>query len=256
MKKATRILVPLLLGLLILASIVWYLFVYDRAFTRDTLLSQARFHDLHGNSRISAWCYDLAYSFSGHDENVAIELANQYKNSGNYTKAEVTLTTAIHNDPTAELYTALSKVFVEQDKLLDAVNLLDKISNAEVKAEVDALRPIAPTVDYAAGYYNQYMDIHLSSPGSAIYYTIDGDYPSTSGPVYDGSITLPTGQTTVYAIAVNDSGLVSPVTVLSYTITGIIEEVTFTDSAMEAAIRSLIHADEDEGLHQRAVGNH
>ena len=39
MKKATRFLVSLLLGLLILASIFWYLFIYDRAFTRDTLLS-------------------------------------------------------------------------------------------------------------------------------------------------------------------------------------------------------------------------
>ncbi len=249
MKKATRILVPLMLGLLILASIVWYLFVYDRAFTRDTLLSQARFHDLHGNARISAWCYDLAYGFSGHDENVAIELSNQYKNSGNYTKAEATLASAINNEPTAELYTALSKVFVEQDKLLDAVNLLDKISNPDIKAKVDTLRPSAPAADYEAGYYSQYMDIHLSSPGSAIYYTIDGDYPSTSGPVYGGSISLPTGQTTVYAISVNDSGLVSPVTVLSYTITGIIEEVTFTDPAMESAIRQLINADEDDTVY-------
>ena len=87
MKKATRLLVSLLLGLLILASIFWYLFIYDRAFTRDTLLSQARFQSLHGNSRLSSWFYDAAYSFSGHDENVAIELANQYKKGGNYTKA-------------------------------------------------------------------------------------------------------------------------------------------------------------------------
>ena len=95
MKKATRILVPVLLAVLILASIVWYLFDYDRAFTRDTLLSQARYNDLHGNSRLSSWFYDMAYSFSGHDQNVAIELANQYKSDGNYTKAEVTLSKAL-----------------------------------------------------------------------------------------------------------------------------------------------------------------
>ena len=82
MKKATRFLVSLILGLLILASIFWYLFIYDRAFTRDSLLSQARFQSLHGNSRLASWFYDAAYSFSGHDENVAIELANQYKKSG------------------------------------------------------------------------------------------------------------------------------------------------------------------------------
>ena len=42
MKKATRFLVSLMLLLLIIASIIWYLFIYDRAFTRDTLLTQAR----------------------------------------------------------------------------------------------------------------------------------------------------------------------------------------------------------------------
>ena len=112
MKKATRFLVPLMLGLLIVASIFWYLFIYDRDFTRDTLLEQARFHDLHGNSRMSSWFYDMAYSFSGHDENVAIELANQYKGDGNYTKAEYTLTKSFNDGATVELYTALCKTFV------------------------------------------------------------------------------------------------------------------------------------------------
>lgn len=40
MKKTIRILVSLLLTLLILASIFWYLFIYDREFTRDTLLDR------------------------------------------------------------------------------------------------------------------------------------------------------------------------------------------------------------------------
>ena len=103
MKKTLKFLVPLALGLLIIDSIIWYLFIYDRDFTRDTLLPQARYHDIGGNSRLSSWFYDAAYNFSGHDENVAIELANQYKHDGNYTKAEYTLTSAINSMPTVEL---------------------------------------------------------------------------------------------------------------------------------------------------------
>lgn len=241
MKKLTRVLVPLLLGCLIIVSIGWYLFLYDRDFTRDTLLSQARYHDMYGNSRLSAWFYDAAYKFSGHDENVAIELANQYKQSGNYTKAEVTLTQAINNAPTPELYTALSKAYVEQDKLLDAVNLLENLRDADIKAKLDAQRPPAPTSDHDAGYYSQYMNITLTSEGSKyLFYTSDGTYPSIAGPHYNGPISLNAGETTIYAIAVSDSGLVSPVSVLGYTITGVIEEVTFTDAAMEAAIREHI----------------
>ena len=78
MKKAIRIIVSVLLAAVILFSLGWYLFSYDRDFTRDFLISQARFHDLHGNSRMSSWFYHLAYNFSDQDENVAIELANQY----------------------------------------------------------------------------------------------------------------------------------------------------------------------------------
>ena len=249
MKKLTRFLVPLMMGLLIIASIGWYLFIYDRDFTRDTLLSQARFQDEHGNSRLSAWFYDAAYSFSGHDENVAIELANQYKQSGNYTKAEYTLTQAISDEPTAELYTALCRAYVEQDKLLDAVNLLENLQNEAIKAELDAQRPAAPASDAEAGYYSKYMDIHLTSNGKYIFYSTDGTYPSIAGAHYTDSISLPAGETTVRAIAVGEDGLVSPISVLGYTITGVIEEVTFQDSAMEKAIRELIGAGADDTVY-------
>ena len=246
MKKAAKFLMPLIMGILIIASIIWYLFIYDRAFTRDTLLNQARYQDLNGNSRLSSWFYDAAYNFSGHDENVAIELANQYKHDGNYTKAELTLTEAIHNAPTAELYTALSRVYVEQDKLLDAVNLLDHISNPQNKAELDVQRPIAPVPDRAAGYYSEYVQVNLDSKAKYIFYSLDEAYPSINGMVHQEEITLPAGQTTITAIAVSEDGLVSPVAQLDYTITGVIEEVTFTDPAIEAAIRSQIGAESHE----------
>ena len=241
MKKATRFLVSLMLGLLILASIFWYLFIYDRAFTRDTLLGQARFQSLHGNSRLASWFYDAAYSFSGHDENVAIELANQYKKVGNYTKAELTLTTSIHDQPTAELYTALSKVYVEQDKLLDAVQMLGSISDPAIAQEIEALRPAAPEADQEPGFFSQYIDVHLTTDADTVYYTTDGSYPSIAGLKYENGITLPAGETNVCAIAVNKDGLVSPLTTLDYTVTGVIEKVEFTDAAMEAAMRELIH---------------
>ena len=248
MKKAAKLLMPIILALLILASIVWYLFIYDRDFTRDTLLNQARYQDINGNSRLSSWFYDAAYNFSDHDENVAIELANQYKHDGNYTKAEVTLTEAIHNAPTVELYTALSRAYVEQDKLLDAVKLLDSVTHPEIKAQLDVLRPIAPVPDYPAGYYSEYIHVKLDSKAKYIFYTMDESYPSINGLLHQNGFTLPSGQTSVTAIAVGEDGLVSPVAQLDYTVTGVIEEVTFTDQAVEAAIREKIGASDNELL--------
>ena len=250
MKKTAKFLVSLMLGLLIIASILWYLFIYDRAFTRDTLLNQARYQDLNGNSRLSSFFYDAAYNFSGHDENVAIELANQYKRSGNYTKAEATLTRAIRNAPTAELYTALCKAFVEQDKLMDAIALLENIGDSSIREVIDAMRPEVPVPDAAPGYYSDYMDLHMTSEGSKyIFYSTDGEYPSISDGLYNGSISMDAGQTQLRAIAVSESGLVSPIAAMEYTITGIIEEVTFTDPVMEKAIREAIHAGENRTIY-------
>ena len=249
MKKLIRILVPILLAVLIIASLWWYLFVYDRDFTRDMLLEQARFHDLHGNSKISSWFYNMAYEHSGRDENVAIELANQYKSDGNYTKAEVTLSNAIHNGGTVELYSALCKTYVEKDKLLDAVAMLENIQNPEMKALLDAMRPKAPETSHEPGYYTQYIDVELTSPSGTIYYTTTGEYPSIEGEIYTAPITLPAGETLIYAITVDESGLVSPVTILGYTITGVIEPVEFTDDTMEAAIRATLNTDEADILY-------
>ncbi len=248
MKKATRILVPLLLVVFIIACIGWYLFTYDRAFTRDTLLTQARYQDAHGNSRLSSWFYNMAYSFSGKDEDVAIELANQYKADGNYTKAEYTLTSAINSRASVELYTALCRTYVEQDKLLDAMNMLDNIADPAIKSALDAKRPSAPLADKEPGYYSQYIEVQLNSTGT-ILYTTDGEFPSTKGPLYTSPIQLSAGETTIYAISVNNDGLVSSTTVLGYTVTGVIEEVFFSDEAMAAAIRDAIQADADDRIY-------
>ena len=250
MKKLIHFLVPLLMIVLVIASIGWYLFVYDRAFTRDLLLQQARDNDLKGNTSLSSWFYNLAYGFSGQDENVAIELANQYKASGNYTKAEVTLSKAIRDGATKELYIALCKTYVEQDKILDAVSMLANIPNASIKAELEAMRPAAPQADYPSGYYSQYISVTLSSSeGTTLYYTTDGDYPSIADEPYSAPIELPLGESQVYAVSVADNGLVSPVTSLGYTIGGVIEPVIFMDASMEQAIRAALGYDQSHVLY-------
>ncbi len=249
MKRFFKILVPVLLAVLIVGSIFWYLFSYDREFTRDILLGQARFQDLHGNSRLSGWFYDMAYDFSGQDENVAIELANQYKEDGNYTKAEYTLSNAIYEEATVELYIALCRTYVEQDKLLDAVSLLQNIADPDMKAQLDALRPGSPTADYAPGFYAQYISVNLQSNGGTLFCTTDGEYPSVEDPAYSEPITLGAGETTIYAISIADNGLVSPLTIMGYTVGGVIEPAVFADINMEAYVRTLLEIPEGDTIY-------
>ena len=247
MKKALKIMIPILLALVVLGSVVWYLLDYDPAFTKDILLKQARYQENKGNHTISAWLYDLAYNQSSQDASVAIELAEQYKSIGNYTKAEYTLSNAISNGGTADLYAALCRTYVEQDKLLDAVTMLDRISDPAIQAELDALRPEAPVADYEPGFYTQYISVSLQAASGTLYDNIN-EFPTLQKPAYSEPITLPAGETTIYALAVGENGLVSKLSIFGYTVGGVVEKVTFTDEAMETAVRACLSVSADKQL--------
>lgn len=249
MKKFLKVLLPILLVITILACSIWYLFVYDRAFARDILLTFARYCESQGDHEASAWFYDLAYSHSDDSTEVAIELAEQYKKGGNYTKAEATLSKAIAGGGGKNVYIALCKTYVEQDKLLDAVNMLNNITNEQVKQELAALRPAAPTASPDPGFYNQYISVTLNAENSTIYYGENGIYPSVENAPYETPISLKDGENAIYAVAIGENGLVSPLSVLGYTVGGIIEKVEFADAAMEAQIRSQLGVDQDKELY-------
>ena len=250
-----RKLLPILLAILILASVVWYGFVYDRDFTRDMLLQQARRLSTNGNANLASWFYDLAYEHSGQDESVAIELARQFKEDGNYTKAEYTLSNAIADGGTAELYVALCKTYVEQDKLQDAVNMLDNISDPVVKEQIEQMRPAAPVTDPAPGFYSQYIAVNLQGSEGVMYYTTDGEYPSIVHAPYEEPFTLSTGETLITAISVADSGLVSRRSIFSYTVGGVIEQVTFSDEVIEREARRLLGREDMDPLYSSELWN-
>ena len=255
MKKFFRIIIPIILVLAIIACIGWYLFIYDRDFTRDMLLQGARYFDDHGNHAISSWFYDMAYEQAANNDAVAIELAEQHKADGNYTKAEYTLTRAISDGGSTELYVALCKTYAEQDKLLDIVKLLDAVLaedssvDATVKQELQALRPAAPVCSPAAGFYSQYIDATISAESGTLLVNAQGEYPSIHDTPYSEPIELADGENTLYAIAVSENGLASPLSIFGYTIGGVIKEVEFADAAVEKAVREHLAVDEQKVLY-------
>ena len=248
MKSSLKRILPILLAILVLCSVVWYLFVYDRVFTRDLLLWQARLCENNNRHSLAAWFYQQAYSQSDDNQEVAIELAEQFKAIGNFTKAEATLSGAIANDPSAELYIALSKTYVEQNKLLDAVNMLENITDPELKAQLEALRPALPTASVAPGYYSQYITVDITAESGTLYVSQDNEYPSVTEDPYSGSISLPGGETKIFAISVGENGLVSPLAVFGYTIAGVVEGITLEDAVLDACIREALGFTADQAL--------
>ena len=254
MKKAFRIIIPFVLIIEILFCTGWYLLVYDRAFTRDILLSAARRLEDSGNLTASAWFYNYAYKQASDNDTVAIELSNQYRDSGNYTKAEYTLTSAIADGGGVDLYVALSKLYVEQDKLLDAVRMISNITNKEIKDQLEQMRPAAPTCTpdpvQDGSHYTQYITVDVRAQAKALYVNANGIFPSTQTDTYSSQgITLHDGENTIYAIAVGENGLVSPVSIFAFTVGGVVKQVEFTDPIMETAFRETLNIKNDKAIY-------
>lgn len=240
MKKALKIILPLLLAVLICAGAAWYLLLYRPSLTADYYVSRAETAIANGRYDRAITLYTKADELGGSDIEILSALANAYKQSGNYTKSEYTLVRAISAFPEElSLYIALSRVYVEQDKLLDAEQMLSRVANDSIRAQLTELRPEAPVLTPESGYYNDYIDVSVSYSGGSVYLMTGGEYPSLTSP-YTGPITLERGETVVSAIVVSDDGLVSPLTTGGYTIGQVDEPVTFVDAALEATVRELL----------------
>ena len=81
------------------------------------------------------------------------------------------------------------------------------------------VRSIAPTIGLAAGTYTgpQSVSITNNTPGATIYYTTDGNPPSTSSTAYNGAITV-SANTTIKAIAVGAGDVWSSTVSATYSI--------------------------------------
>lgn len=243
MRKALKILIPILLVLVILLIAYWFFFQFRSDITANVFTGW-------GDSRMNAADYNGAVRYYGYanrlnpnDTALSIKLAEAYRLSGNYTKTEYTLVQAISVDAeNPELYLALSGAYVEQDKLLDAQQMLDHINNEAVRATLDALRPAPPQITPEGGKYSDYISISATcDEGATCYVTTNGEFPSLLSPAYSEPIVLPGGETTVCAIAIGENGLVSTAVYAGYTIAGIVEDVTFADRTLEAYVQEQLN---------------
>lgn len=238
MKKALKILIPTVLAVALLATTCWFFLFHDRQLTANLLISSAQSMVSHNRYRRAITYYNWALKLSPNQTEIPLELADTYAASGNYTKAEYTLVSAISANPSdAQLYKALCRTYVAQDKLLDAVQMLDRITDESVKSQLDSDRPSAPAVTPESGYYTEYISVTAESPENQVYITVNGDYPASDKDLYTEPITLPAGESTVIALAVSADGLVSPAATYGYTIGGVVEPITLNDPSIEAAVR-------------------
>ena len=235
MRALKRVIILILIAAL-LAGTAWYFFMYNPSLTAGVLRSWGDGAMKSGNYTSATRWYSWAVRLQPEEQDLSVSLANAYRATGNYTKAEYYLTNAIAAGGSTEVYMDLCRVYVEQDKLLDAVAMLDQVVDPAIRSQLDAQRPEAPTADLEPGFYSQYMTVTLSSGPNTMYTSVTREYPSTATP-YTAPIELGLGETTISAVAVNELGLVSPLSVFGYTVAGVVEDVVLEDGALDACVR-------------------
>ena len=241
MKRFFKIFLPILLSIVILLGVAWYFLVYDKMLTQTILMDLSHHFSNKGDYNTAAWLNDLAFNHFGNDDAVPLEQAELYLSRGNYTQAERVLHRGIENGGGVELYVMLCKIYVEQDKLLDAAELLNKVTDSAIKKELDAMRPAPPSPSLPAGEYHEYANLSFSSQDGTVYIREGSQYPSTATDLYNSNVTLHSGENRFACITVGQNGLVSSLENYEYIVGGVIEEVSFSDPAMEAEIRKLLN---------------
>ena len=241
MKYILKIFLIVLLVVAIIGAACWFFLVQRPDLTMSVFAHWGDyFYDV-GRYNRAVSLYETACKLSPENANLPVRLAQAYINSGNYTKAEYTLVSAITNNPeSVQLYVALSKTYIEQDKILDAEQMLDRITSADVKAQIDALRPNVPVLSPESGYYSEYIDVAVTATGGTAYLAVNQDYPSIETDAYEAPVTLEAGDSKVVVVTVAENGLVSDAVYGGYTIGSVVEEVTLSDSALDSYVRELL----------------
>lgn len=160
---------------------------------------------------------------------------------GRFARAEYHLreALALGGPQQAELFGALSALYVRQDKLLDAVTLLDDARGLSA-GDAAAMRPAPPEPGTEPGVHERPVSLAFTIPeGSECYYSLTKEYPSVTN-LYGEPIELPPGETTVRAVTVDAGGVVSALWTGTYTLDNLNFPVTLREPAIEAAIRTRI----------------
>ena len=241
MKHALKIILPIILILALIIGACCFFLIARRDLTESIFVYWGEhFYEAGRYSRAVSF-YKAAMHFAPKDADLAIRLADAYKKSGNYTKAEYTLVSAITQIPdSVQLYVALSKTYVEQDKLLDAETMLGRITNDAVRTQIDALRPAAPVIEPESGNYSEYIDATVTGASGTVYAVCNSDFPASEQDVYTGPISLEAGESKIVALSVAENGLVSDAVYAGYTVGNVVEEVKLADAGMDAYVRELL----------------
>lgn len=199
--------------------------------------------------------YQQALKIDAKNREANLGLAEAYDANQMYVYAEDIYRSMLgDDDQQADIYERLAELYIRQEKLEEARELLDtaveRVDDPEIDKLYDTTRPQPPVFSQAGGEYRERICVAIEPAGErqTLYYTVDGTEPSAESPVYEKPLILPNGETTVKAIAVNASGYQSDAAEETYDIQIQDAEIELEEYAIERAIRDKLQIDYDRPI--------
>ena len=144
------------------------------------------------------------------------------------------------------IYTAGTSLHVAEGKMtIKAIGFTENgMPSEQVSADYTVIipTPAAPKSNYASGKYKKAPKVSLrpgdesdknASPIVAIYYTIDGRQATMESTLYTEPIQLPTGKSTLRAIAVAENGKISYEMNVTYDVEGNLKKMFTSDDTFK-----------------------
>ncbi len=200
-----------LITVLVIFSIVFY----NIAMSDGIQESRARTAINSGEYDLAASIYERLLDKNPGNAQYMLGLASAFKGSGNDDAYERTLWEVINLEgiARADKYTAYDRLFVLYASKGDYQGIADFLASSEdvvLKTQFSSF--LGPEVKFSieGGYYETPQLLRLTSDteGVEIYYSTDGEQPTTESECYGVPILIDEGETTVMAFAVDKRGVI------------------------------------------------
>jgi uncharacterized Zn finger protein (UPF0148 family) len=221
-KESRRSLIMTFLILLLIIAAAFGIIRYiryrnTRSFEYQYERSQEEF--LAGNTSSARSYAEKALELSPKSVKCLRLMAQIEKSEGDIEAASKTLETAIEIDPgNIDVYGQLISLYTETNNYDSIHELMENCKSEEVLLEYADYVCTAPAITPIAGTYSKEVSVTIGSPEKLIYYTTDGTDPTTASELYTDKIKTRVGRNEIRAIAVNEIGIKSNVTVCVYNI--------------------------------------
>ncbi len=192
---------------------------YRNTVSFDYQYERAQEEFLSGDTASARTFAEKALSLSPKSVKCLRLMAQIEKSEGDAQGAAETLKKAIEIDPgNIDVYGQIISLYMETNDFDKIHDLMENCKSEEVLLEYGNYVCLAPAITPIAGTYSRQISVTIGSAENLIYYTTDGSDPTTSSDLYTDKIRTKEGRNEIRAIAVNDLGIKSNVSVCVYNI--------------------------------------